>query len=226
MDASAFLKNYHDHLAHRLDTYEQALYLYVIRHSRLVGLDEVVIGFKSARKKIALGIGTAGSPMSEDVCYKKLRTLQQKGCLKILGSERSGTRVHELLPEELGVMPAEAALVAVDVEQIDFFSVAENRLLILEREGHRCFYCVGALNGDNYVVEHVISRPAGTNSYRNVVASCRRCNNRKGESLAKDFLRTLYRESFLNAEDFEDRISHLERLQAGELRPELPVPRD
>jgi hypothetical protein len=221
LDAVAFLKDFHDHLACRLDTYEQAIYLYVIRHSRLIGDSEVVIGFKSARKELALGIGKAGSPMSEHVCYEKLRSLEQKGCLKILGSERAGTRVHALLPEELGILRPDTPPPAIDLELLDFFNVPENRLLILKREAHRCFYCMCALNGDNHVVEHVVSRPEGTNSYRNVVASCRRCNNRKGESLAKDFLRTLYRESFLDADDFENRISHLERLQAGELRPEL-----
>jgi len=221
LDAVAFLKDFHDHLAPRLDTYEQAIYLYVIRHSRLIGDGEVVIGFKSARKKLALGIGKAGSPMSEHVCYEKLRSLEQKGCLKILGSERTGTRVHAVLPEELGILPPDTPPLAIDLELLDFFNVPENRLLILDREAHRCFYCMCALNGDNHVVEHVISRPEGSNSYRNVVASCRRCNNRKGESSAKDFLRTLYRESFLDADDFENRVSRLERLQVGELRPEL-----
>lgn len=65
----------------------------------------------------------------------------------------------------------------------------------------------------------VVSRPAGENCYRNVVAACRQCNNRKGSSTAEDWLRTLYREGFLKAPDFQDRLSHLERLRAGELKP-------
>jgi hypothetical protein len=221
VDAVAFLKNFHDYLAPKLDTYEEAIYLYVVRHSRLVGLDEVVIGFKSARKLLAQGIGTAGSPMSENTCYEKLRSLEGKGCIKIIRSERTGTRVRPILPEEMGIISSPRVAIALDLESMDFFNVPENRLLILAREGRRCFYCLCALNGDNHVIEHVVSRPDGANSYRNVVAACRRCNNRKGESPARDFLRTLYRESFLDAADFENRVSHLERLQAGELRPEL-----
>jgi HNH endonuclease len=72
------------------------------------------------------------------------------------------------------------------------------------------------------VIEHVISRPSGNNSYRNVVAACRDCNNRKGNSEAEDFLRVLFRERFLSNDEFEQRLSHLQRLQAGELRPTLP----
>ena len=64
MDAVAFLTQFQDYLAPRLDTYEQAIYLYVFRHSRLIGLDEVVIGFKSARIRIAMGIGQNTRPMS------------------------------------------------------------------------------------------------------------------------------------------------------------------
>ncbi len=98
MDAAEFLKQFQDHLAPRLDTYEQALYLYAVRHSRLEGRDVIVIGFKSARSALAFGIGKAGSPMSERVCYEKLRCLQAKGCLELLGTERGGTKLRVRLP--------------------------------------------------------------------------------------------------------------------------------
>lgn len=75
MDAKQILEQFHDYLAPKLDTYEQAIYLYVLRHSRLQGLDEVVVGFKSARRRIVLGIGEKGKPMAERTCYDKLRSL-------------------------------------------------------------------------------------------------------------------------------------------------------
>ena len=93
-----------------------------------------------------------------------------------------------------------------------------NRERILAREGGRCFYCLRQLTKENHVIEHVVSRPVGSNGYRNLVAACRECNNRK-KSSADDWLRTLYREGFLDAAEFEERQSHLERLRAGELKP-------
>jgi hypothetical protein len=45
--------------------------------------------------------------------------------------------------------------------------------------------------------------------------------HRKGSSSAEDFLRTLDREKLLSAAEFEGRISHLERLRAGELKPDV-----
>lgn len=107
----------------------------------------------------------------------------------------------------------------LDLEAEDFFGLEENRSRILSGDGHRCFSCLRELSGGNYVVEHVVSRPAGANGYRNVVAACCQCDNRKGSSTAENWLRKLYRDGFLEAESFQDRLSHLEQLRAGELKP-------
>jgi len=214
------MKDIQDHLAPRLDTYEQAIYLYVFRHTRLIGLDEAVIGFKSARRRMACGVGEEGKPMSEGTAYKKLQSLEAKGCIAILDSTRDGNRISLKLPSEIpGVVVAPLDPTPVDIEAEDFFTVPENRLRILARDCNRCFYCLRQLTRENHVIEHVVSRPIGSNGYRNVVSACRECNNRKSASTAEDWLRTLYREGFLGAQDFEGRQSHLERLRAGELKP-------
>jgi len=76
-------------------------------------------------------------------------------------------------------------------------------------------------NSNNFVMEHVISRPNGDNSYRNIVAACRSCNNKKDDLLAEDFLRTLYRNSLLSEDELKDRLDYLTKLKRGELRPEI-----
>ncbi len=211
---------FQDHLAPRLDVYEQAIYLYVLRHTHVEGKREAVIGFKSARKKLAFGIGKAGTPPSEHVVYEKLRGLEQKGCIKILSSERSGTRLEVFLPSEIpGLLPIATSDSDIALEDQDFFSVPENRKLILEREGWRCFYCLAKLDENNHVIEHVVSRPEGDNSFRNVVAACRRCNNRKNSTLVEDYLRSIYRDGILSGDEFAIRISLLAQLRSGELRP-------
>ena len=43
MDLEKFMIQFQDYLAPKLDTYEQAIYLYVFRHSRLIGKEETVI---------------------------------------------------------------------------------------------------------------------------------------------------------------------------------------
>lgn len=214
------LMDIQDHLAPRLDTYEQAIYLYLFRHTRLVGHEEAVIGFKSERKRMACGIGEKGKPMSESTAYEKLQSLQSKGCIVIVDTVRAGRLIRVKLPSEMpGVIAEREVYLPPDLESEDFFGVDVNRDRILRREGHRCFYCLRQLTGDNYVIEHTTSRPIGNNSYRNVVAACRECNNRKDSSPAENWLRTLYREGYLDAATFQERQSQLERVRAGELKP-------
>jgi hypothetical protein len=220
MDVEQVLKDIQDHLAPRMDTYEQAIYLYLFRHSRLIGLEETVVGFKSARRRLACGIGEKGKPMSEKTAYEKLQSLQRKGCIVILDSTRDGRKIRLNLPSEIpGVVVAADSPRLSDIDTEDFFEIEENRNRILTREGYQCFYCLRLLSDENYVIEHIVSRPLGDNGYRNVVAACRQCNNRKGSSTADDWLRTLYREGFLEAAAFQERLAHLERLGAGDLKP-------
>lgn len=219
---ATFFTEYQDYLAPRLDVYEQAVYLYVSRHTIAEGKREATIGFGSARKKMAFGVGKVGTAPSAHVIYEKLKSLESKGCIKVLSSERLGTRLTIITPREIpGLIQESRQHELISLEEVDFFDVPDNRPLILEREGSRCFYCLAKLDMNNYVIEHVVSRPTGNNSYRNVVAACRQCNNRKNSMLAEDYLRMIYREGLLNADEFKGRQAHLERLSAGELKPKL-----
>lgn len=222
MDSKGFIQEFQDYLAPKLDVYEQAIYLYLFRHSRLQGELEVIVGFKSARRQMAFGIGEKGKPMSESVCYGRVRSLEIKGCLEILGSERAGTKIRLYLPSEIeGLIPPEQIAGVLSLEEMDFFNVPENRSAIVRRENNKCFYCLRAVDSSNYVIEHVVSRPEGNNSYRNLVASCLSCNNRKGNISAEDFLRVLYRGGYLTDADFEQRLKCLQLLKSGELKPEI-----
>jgi hypothetical protein len=69
LDALTFIGEFQDYAAPKLDTYEQAIYLYCVRHSRLLGKPEAVIGFKSARKAMAFGIGKAPGTREQGTGY-------------------------------------------------------------------------------------------------------------------------------------------------------------
>jgi hypothetical protein len=222
IDLKEFFIQFQDHLAPKLDTYEQAIYLYIFRKSRLLGIDEVTIGFKTARARLATGIGEGGKPMSETSCYSRLRSLEQKGCIKVVRTNHDGRLLRLYLPSEIqGVIPPPALERVIDIETMDFFDDSANRLLLLKRENYKCFYTLQKLDKDNFIVEHVVSRPAGNNSYRNCVAASREANNKKGATSAEDFLRRLYRENILNESEFQDRIRVLAQLKNGLLKPPL-----
>jgi hypothetical protein len=220
LDLPTFFITFQDYLAPTLTTYEQVVYLYIFRHTRLIGLEEATIGFKSARNRMALGIGKANTPMSEGSVYESLRSLEMKHAISILRTEHAGRLIRLHLPHEIaGLVPPPSSAAGPDIETMDFFEVPENRLLILKREDYKCFYTLQRLDEKNFVVEHVVSRPNGNNSYRNVVAASREINNRKGSMTADDFLRKLFRDGFLSASELEDRLLKLVRLQAGEIKP-------
>lgn len=222
MNLSEFFIQFQDQLAPKLDTYEQAIYLYIFRHSRLLGLDEVTIGFKSARTRLATGVGEGGKPMSESTAYVKLASLQAKGCITVARTNHTGRVLRLHLPSEISGLIVEPVVEQEqDIEAMDFFEVPDNRALLLKREGFRCFYTLQQLDKNNFIVEHVVSRPAGNNSYRNCVAASREANNKKGGASAEDFLRRLFRDGFLNEAEFQDRVQVLAKLKAGELRPSL-----
>lgn len=222
MNAKAIIEEFLDFLAPKLDVYEQAIYLYILRHSRLQGKEEVTIGFRSARLRMALGIGAQGTAMADKTCYEKLRSLEVKGCLRLLGTERNGTRIHLRLPSELeGLIPVTELETKVSLGEMDFFVNPQHRELILLREGGKCFYCARVLNSSNYVIEHVASRPAGDSSYRNVVAACLNCNNRKGDAEVEEFIRGLYRDGYLSPEDFDRLVANIKLLRNGDLRPNI-----
>jgi hypothetical protein len=87
------------------------------------------IGFTSARRNIAFGIGEIGASISEGTCYKKLRSLESKGFLKMLGTERGGTKIRLHLPSEIEASLSQEVNPILDLEEIDFFVVPENRWL-------------------------------------------------------------------------------------------------
>ncbi|MDE2165599.1 MAG: HNH endonuclease [Alphaproteobacteria bacterium] len=217
-----FFQQFQDHLAPKLDTYEQAVYLYIFRHSRFIGQDEAVLSFKSARARLATGIGERGKPMSESSVYKRLDSLEQKHCITVVQTEHKGKRIRLHLPGEIvGVIPSKPTTPEeIDIEKIDFFD-PENRLAILQREGFRCFYTLKKIDANSFVVDHVVSRPEGNNSYRNLVAASREANNRKGSMPADDFIRLLYRDGDLNEREFRGRLKALTDLKLGLLKPVL-----
>jgi len=209
-----------DYLMPKLDTYEQAIYLYMFRHTFMEGRSETIVGFKSARKSLCFGVGEKGKPMAEGTCYEKLGSLKAKGCIVIMDTVHSGTQIRLNLPSEIpGLIPPPQTEPQIDIDQVDFFSTADTRKAILEREQHKCFYCLRSLDASNYVIEHVVSRPEGLNNYRNVVAACRNCNNRKNDIPVEEFIRMLYREGFLADSEFKNRLDTLAKLKDGQLKP-------
>lgn len=95
--------------------------------------NEVIIGFKSARIRIACGVGERGRPISESTAYLKLGSLQEKVCITIIRTTHSGRALKVHLPHEIsGVISVVQSEIEQDIEQVDFFTIPENRFLLLK----------------------------------------------------------------------------------------------
>ncbi len=220
IDARTAIEQFQDYLAPQLDVYEQAVYLYVLRHTRLIGKPRLKVELKTVRHQIAKGLGKRGSRIGVATCLEKLRSLDAKGCISLSVNRDSAPTVRVFLPSEMpDLIESIDGECTADLETMDFFNDAANRRRVLKREAGRCFYCRRKLSDSNMSIDHVSPRPAGDNGYRNIVASCKRCNNRKGDSSPEDLLRVLFRESIVKADLLSDRLDALQMLRDGRLRP-------
>lgn len=197
-----------------LDSYEQSLYWYLFRQTRLSGAIEAMISYASIEK--AIGV-------TKTAATRRLRSLEEKGCIKVVDTGWGGTKVSVSLPDEiLGPRAVPAEVKPGDIESIDFFAQEQYREAILRRDDSTCFYCSRKLSRENYALDHLVPQSdGGNNSYRNVVASCHSCNSSKNNASAEDFLRRLYRSGCLNDTEFETRLLAVEALKQGELKPEV-----
>jgi hypothetical protein len=226
VDIRKVVEQVQDFLAPRLDCYEQMIYHYLFRHTRLDGKQRITIGTRTIQARIGAGMGKEGSPPSQRVISDKLRTLERKGCIKILERSVQGTALEVLLPHEIpGVVVDTPQLSQEDIEILDFFNDPHRRLALFRREDGRCFWCLRGITEANYSLDHVSPRsgPVEDHTYRNLVACCWECNSRKQATGAEEFLRRLYRNGLLSADDHQKRVEALVALKSGRLVPMLDL---
>ena len=209
-----------DYLVPQLDTYEQAIYHYLFRHTYLVGEESTLFSTRGA--EIGLGSGSEGNTPSGNQKSKKLRSLELKGAVKILDRSHKGILVKIVLPKDINGLICTSTENELDIDNLDFYK--DRRLLesILEREGFRCFYTGEKITTDSCYLDHVLAQSAGgNNSYKNIVASCYDANSMKNNKPVDDFLRLLYKNGILSLEEFNQTKNKIKKLQDGKLIPYL-----
>jgi len=205
----------------RLSLADRAVYSLLLRHSRLEG-----------RQQIAFSIAwlMRGVRVSDGPAREAVRRLMSKGVLRLVERSRhSGHVVEVLLPEEIEAVRLrmvearwKACSGEAELERVDFLQREALRQAIHARERGRCFYCLRRLTQMTRVIDHMVPRAKlGSNSYRNLVSCCVRCNAQKGERDAEEFLQWLYREDRLTEGELAERQRALHALVAGKLRPAL-----
>jgi hypothetical protein len=199
----------------KLSVVDQAVYSYLIRHSRLEGKRRLHLSM------YRLGRGTR---LSAAGARHAVRRLVAKGALRLVERSKAGHVIEVRLPEEMRRVRTKVAVGSSSggtyLENGNFWKDKALRQAIHRREGGACFYCLRRVKARLQCIDHVVPQVrCGPNSYRNLVSSCGDCNAQKGEEEAGNFLRKLYREERLTLEELNGRLRALKELAAGKLRP-------
>lgn len=200
----------------RLAIADRVVYSHLVRHSRLEGITE----FRFSIPWLAKSVG-----LCDDTVRQSVRRLISKGAVRLIERSSVGHVIEVLHPKHIrAAQPEERgtnrAREAADLEGLDFLHRREMREAIHTREQGMCFYCLRRLTDVTRCLDHVVARAeSGLHGYRNLVSSCIDCNSQKRDRPAGDFLRRLYRERRLTADELAGRLRALDMLMAGRLRP-------
>lgn len=225
LDAVQVWKQMEDLLAPRLNfsVIDRAVYSHLFRHSRL----ERKLRFRFSMAWLAGRIR-----LSEKTTRQSVRRLIARGVLRLV--ERSCQAHHVVcvrLPREVRALRAAKTATrgsartsrGAGFAETDFLQTRALRRAMHAREGGRCFYCLRRLIPQRRCLDHVVPQAdLGNNSYRNLVSCCLDCNSLKAERHAVEFLRSLYRDRRLSADELTGRLRALDALAAGKLIPPLP----
>ena len=178
--------------------------------------------FSTKSASIGLGSGSEGTAPSESSRSKKLRSLEQKGAVRILERSHKGILVTVILPQNIpSLVKARTELdIDIDIESLDFYK--DRRLLasILEREDYRCFYTGKKLTEENCYLDYLIAQSlGGNNSYKNIVATSYDANSLKNNKSIDDFIRELYKSDLISLTEFNELKKKIGNLQEGKLAP-------
>jgi hypothetical protein len=210
-----------DALVPELDSYEQAIYHYLFRHTYLEGKTQSF--YSTRRAEIGFGTGDKSKKPSMNTRSKKLRSLEAKGFIKIVERSNKGILVELILPDEiLSDQKAIEDVKSVDIETIDFFTDRKYLTNLLQREDYRCFYTGRKITPENSYLDHVVPQSkGGNNSYRNIVATCFDANSMKNDLSVEEFIRILYKEDIISLNELHELKVKIHDLQSGKLIPKI-----
>ena len=74
-----------------------------------------------------------------------------------------------------------AVIVLTNIVRYRFSGIICNRTNVIWRDGNRCQYCAKIFPTEKLTVDHIIPKSrGGAKTWTNLVASCKKCNQKKG----------------------------------------------
>ena len=184
---------------------ELAVYLHLLRHTRLVGRRRIRMSAQMLGRGVCL---------SHTSARLKLHILIRKRCIRVAHWGTQGHVVEVLLPEEIAADLAPTVASAAREHRLTPMRSRRKHRRVLRESNGACFYCSKRLARGRGQFDHVVPLAwGGSEDDWNVVLSCMECNVRKGQSDAGDFLRTLWRQGRIARLELRARLAKVTAIQ-------------
>ena len=227
LDAALVWKQMEDLLAPQLNfsLADRVIYSHLFRHSRLEGKLQLQFSISWLARSVGLSMKFTRDTVRRLIARGVLHLVECNCRAQHVVRLRLPLEVKGICAEKIAAhRPAPPPPVVINIEEADFLEKQILRQAVHERERGRCFYCSRRITHHRRCLDHVVPRAElGQNSYRNLVSCCLECNSQKGERSAEEFLRGLYRDRRLSADELTGRLRALDDLAAGKLIPPLPA---
>jgi 5-methylcytosine-specific restriction endonuclease McrA len=178
-ESSDIIKELVNFVLPELTPYELSFYLFLLGKSYFKnGKPELRIGKRTIAYNC--GKGTRSDKANFQHVTKILKSLEEKGCIKIGDTNREGTLYHVNLSKDIPFVAEKiASFLPKDAEE-DYFNIAQKRQEIFERDKWICQYCGEKITPESATLDHFIPQSkGGKNSKENLRTSCFICNGVK-----------------------------------------------
>ncbi len=107
--------------------------------------------------------------------------------LILKGVARTEERHEGVLHSSRAAVPMPSVIRLTDYVHIPYERKSLSRKNILLRDHYTCQYCGKVFNPSDLTLDHVVPKSrGGSSNWDNLVACCKRCNNRKGNALPEE----------------------------------------
>ena len=217
MDLQSEFRNIEKYLFPKLncDPWERTMYYYLLINTRLANLEQRLFSVDAL---------SSATKMNSGKVRETIRSMDQKGSMKIVERNRNGHLIRVLFPSEIEglIVDTETDKEEINIEDLDFYKGRKYLSSLMERDSKRCIYCLKHVTPEKCVLDHIVPLArAGDNSYRNIAVSCHDCNSRKGDSDPIEFIRSLYRNDMLTESEFQERKEFIEKVRTGIVKPQM-----
>ncbi len=125
----------------------------------------------------------------------------RRACVLFLQGKARRPSSHEEeyeIPTVGGVFRLPTVLVLMEYVHLPYKKLSVNKENVLRRDNHECQYCNRQLTTSSGTIDHILpTSRGGRHDWTNVVASCSRCNNRKGSRTPQEANMPLRRKPFV-----------------------------